>query len=298
MAAWAPRYLRFQARGFSSQAPIFSQGRAGIVRCSPPPEARSHKTPLVFVHGVCHGAWFWRGFQERCAQVGYESYAVNLASLSFGLGSNLSRHAQDVWAALGDNVVESPVIIGHSLGGVVVQEMVQPQYLQGRQVRGMVFMASATRRIYLELLRHWFYVFGTAGLPAFVMAHNFAHLTPDAKAMQNLFFLPSTQRTSLLGDDSIVTMEEYFAKLKKHDVALGALDFCPAKTDFPDVPKLAIVPLQDRAMPPDTQRRLASLAKAELMEVENMGHCLGDEGWETLICAPLIKWLDNHVVSE
>eukprot|EP00927_Polykrikos_kofoidii_P052416 TRINITY_DN46224_c0_g1_i1.p1 TRINITY_DN46224_c0_g1~~TRINITY_DN46224_c0_g1_i1.p1 ORF type:complete len:298 (-),score=27.23 TRINITY_DN46224_c0_g1_i1:239-1132(-) len=297
MIVWLRRSIQYRARTYSTQIATFTEGKAGVVRCSPAEGVR-RQTPLVFIHGICHGPWFWRGYQEQCAFAGYESYSVTLASSSLCLRSIVGKHAEDVWSALAENSVQSPVIIGHSLGGMIAQEMTQSERLQGRAVQGMVFMASKPRRGYTENCRFFMHLLQNAGFPAFVSLQNFASLTPDARAMHKLFFLPSTQETTLLGADARVTMEEYFAKLKTHDAGLGWLDFVPTSTEFLDVPKLVVVPLQDACIPVASQKRLATLAKAELMEIENMGHCIGDEGWERSICAPLIQWLNKNEPTE
>ena len=36
------------------------------------PRAKTHPTPLLFVHGAWHGAWCWENFLSYFAEHGYE----------------------------------------------------------------------------------------------------------------------------------------------------------------------------------------------------------------------------------
>lgn len=84
-----------------------------------------HETPIVFVHGGCHGAWSWEGMQRRLAGRGWSSTALDW--LTHGGSDQLEgndrlrrgiadvRHEIDV--ACG-TLESAPVVIGHSMGGL------------------------------------------------------------------------------------------------------------------------------------------------------------------------------------
>lgn len=110
-----------------------------IIAHQPDGAARAH--PLLFVHGAWHGAWCWdEFFLPYFAQQGYQVYALSLRGHG-GSGGNLR------WARIRDyvadvaQVVQSlpapPVLIGHSMGGFVVQK-----YLEQNSVPGAVLLAS------------------------------------------------------------------------------------------------------------------------------------------------------------
>lgn len=100
-------------------------------------EIRTHRAqreanlkPLLFVHGVCHGAWCWANWQAWWAERGRSSFALSLRGHGAsegreGLnGFKLTDYAQDVERALGQ-IDEAVILVGHSMGGAVVQRAMQ-----------------------------------------------------------------------------------------------------------------------------------------------------------------------------
>ena len=107
------------------------------------PEANPHPTPLLFVHGAWHGAWCWEDhFLPYFAQHGYTSHAVDLRGhgKSEGgdrlRGTSISHYVSDLAQIIG-KLERPPVLIGHSLGGLVVQK-----YLEKHQAPAAVLLAS------------------------------------------------------------------------------------------------------------------------------------------------------------
>ena len=110
------------------------------IRYEPPAERQP--VPVVFVHGAWHGAWCWgEHFLPYFADRGYVSLAFDLS----GHGGSDGRHRlrrtsiADYVADL-DRVLRdldgSPVLVGHSLGTVVVQK-----YLETNPVAAAVLLA-------------------------------------------------------------------------------------------------------------------------------------------------------------
>jgi len=188
------------------------------------------------------------------------------------------------------NGIRAPVIVGHSMGGVVAQEYVQdPQ----RLVRGLVLMATLQRgsplpntHIVLQLLR-------VCGVRSLGTGWNFALNTPDAEAMRKLFFSKETTATTLLDEET--TMEDYFARLKSRDIAYGPFDYFPRSTRWPNAPRLVVIPQDDKCIPVKCQHKLAKSASADILEISRMAHCLGETGWEKSVAAPVISWLDKNI---
>ena len=111
-----------------------------IVRLAP--EYRT-KTPLLFVHGAWHGAWCWdRGFLDFFADRGWNSYALSLRNHGESLprGSlRWTRHSaylEDI-ASVAEGFERPPVLIGHSMGGYLVQK-----YMESHEVAAAVLLAS------------------------------------------------------------------------------------------------------------------------------------------------------------
>ena len=108
------------------------------------PSQLLHPTPILFIHGMWHGAWCWaEHFLPYFATHGYAAYAMSLR----GHGSSEGRERLR-WTSLADYVADvtqiinelekTPVLIGHSMGGMIVQE-----YLESHQTPAAVLLASA-----------------------------------------------------------------------------------------------------------------------------------------------------------
>ncbi len=88
------------------------------------------KETIVFVHGVCHGAWCWEeNFIPYFKELGYDCIALNLPGHEKpGSTQRISYSLNDYVQAL-HQVVEKldkpPIIIGHSMGGMILQRFLK-----------------------------------------------------------------------------------------------------------------------------------------------------------------------------
>jgi len=107
------------------------------------PRGEPDKAPLLFVHGAWHGAWCWdEHFLDFFAARGYRSLAVSLRGHG---NSPAPRPMQfcsmvdlvDDVASVAASLPRRPVVIGHSMGGFVVQK-----YLESHEAPGAVLLAS------------------------------------------------------------------------------------------------------------------------------------------------------------
>ena len=112
-----------------------------IIEASPPGGAAGR--PLLFVHGAFTGAWCWsEHFLPYFAKQGFRACAVSLS----GHGGSPGRERLDR-LSIGDYVRDleqavstiggDPILVGHSMGGFVVQK-----YLERAAAPGVVLMAS------------------------------------------------------------------------------------------------------------------------------------------------------------
>jgi pimeloyl-ACP methyl ester carboxylesterase len=102
---------------------------------------------LLFVHGAFAGAWCWdEFFLPWFAARGYDAHAVSLRGHggSGGRGaldeSSIADYVADV-RLVAEGLAEPPVLIGHSMGGFVVQK-----YLELHAPLAAVLMASVPPR--------------------------------------------------------------------------------------------------------------------------------------------------------
>jgi pimeloyl-ACP methyl ester carboxylesterase len=103
----------------------------------------SDKPPLLFVHGSYCGAWIWaEHFLPFFAEAGWQCMAVSLSGHGLSGGGNqldsfgLGDYVADV-AKAAESLGRPPVVIGHSLGGMVAQ-----RYACRNRAAGLIMLAS------------------------------------------------------------------------------------------------------------------------------------------------------------
>ena len=95
------------------------------------PTGESDKPPVLLVHGAWHGAWCWEdNFLPYFTDKGHETAALDLR----GHGQSPARKAMrwnrirdyvDDVASVAEAFERPPVVIGHSMGGLVCQHLAQ-----------------------------------------------------------------------------------------------------------------------------------------------------------------------------
>jgi pimeloyl-ACP methyl ester carboxylesterase len=159
-------------------------------RCS-----RSHPVPLVFVHGAFQAAWCWdENFLDFFAGHGYRAVAFSLRGHGSSPSSKplrscpIADYVEDLCSVCAD-LAPKPVVIGHSMGGFVVQK-----YLETHDAPAAVLMASAPPRGHLKALTRLLrqrprnrMKFGRTGDPSDLYGNSdgfrrlyFSECTPDA----------------------------------------------------------------------------------------------------------------------
>lgn len=100
------------------------------VLCCEPRGGEPRSTPLLFVHGAFAGAWMWETFMPFLAEDGFRSYAVSLRGHGSSAGRehihwhSIADYVDDV-AAILKWLGEPAVLVGHSMGGFVVQKALE-----------------------------------------------------------------------------------------------------------------------------------------------------------------------------
>ena len=105
------------------------------------PEQRRHALPVLFVHGSFCAAWVWREhFLPYFSAQGFEAYALSLRGHGGSEGdlwsASLEDYVEDLDRAI-ERIAAVPLLVGHSLGGMVVQK-----YLERKPLPGAVLLAS------------------------------------------------------------------------------------------------------------------------------------------------------------
>lgn len=110
---------------------IATQDIGGLEVFSCLPNGNTDKPALLFIHGAFAGGWMWtETFMPHFAAAGHPCYALSLRGHGGSQG-----HEQINWLSIGDyvddvrTVIEAlaidPVLLGHSMGGFVVQKYLE-----------------------------------------------------------------------------------------------------------------------------------------------------------------------------
>ena len=115
--------------------------------------------PILFVHGAWHAAWCWdEFFLDYFAAHGFEAHALSLRAHGASEGrtqlhrSRIRHYVEDV-AAVAAASPSAPILVGHSMGGFVVQK-----FLETHSAPAAFLLASipptGTRSMYARLMRN------------------------------------------------------------------------------------------------------------------------------------------------
>jgi len=254
------------------------------------PEAARDAPPLVFVHGICQASWCWEEhFLPWFAERGFEVHALDLR----GHGASdsdrslrrlrIDHHVADVDAVV-RALERPPVLIGHSMGGLVVQ-----RYLEDHRLPGAVLIApvpvGGVRGATLRTLRRHPLVFArlTLGLhlwplvrtPDLAREHMF---TPDADPAE------TDRHIARLEDDSYLTF-------------LDMLAFRRPRPDRIDTPVMIIAGERDGLFTLDEMMRTAEAYGEAPVVIPGAGHeVMLDPGWE-LAAGAMLRWLEDLPVT-
>jgi pimeloyl-ACP methyl ester carboxylesterase len=171
--------------------------------------------PLVFVHGAWHGAWCWEDhFLDYFADLGFACYALNLRGHGASKGTRdvrfcrVRHFVEDLEEAVA-SIGAEPVLIGHSLGGFVVQK-----YLEKHSARLGVLLGSIPPHGGLRMVKRLM-----RGRPLDVLRSNLVFslkpLFSNARKVRALLFDANTPQQIVencadrLQDDTIVGLFDY-----------------------------------------------------------------------------------------
>ena len=125
------------------------------------PTNRTKQTPLLLQHGAWHGAWCWENWLGHFADLGYEVHALSLPGHGASpLGkSHINLYTLDDYAAclaeVADQISPAPVIVGHSLGGAIVQRFLETRTAPAPVLLATLPMAEPRWREVADAIEQW-----------------------------------------------------------------------------------------------------------------------------------------------
>jgi len=249
--------------------------------------ATEPRATVVLVHGAWHGAWCWHdGFAQRLADQGISTVAPSLrghagSATGYRLNRLRMRDYVDDVAAVVAGLDVPPFVVGHSMGGGLVQQLLaQPDR---PRLAGVALLASmpprGVVRVTTQVATHSPGTFLRANLTL-----NLGRLVATTEQVRALFFTPSTPESVVEAATARVQSESYRAFL---DMLL--LD---RPRPIPvDVPVLVIGAGAD---PIFNAAEVAQTARAwgtEPVMFAGMGHdVMLDDDWET-VADHLAGWI-------
>ena len=248
----------------------------------------SHPVPLLFVHGAWHAAWCWdENFLDLFADRGYRAVALSLR----GHGSSpaqkglrrcsVADYVDDVAEAAAQLPIQ-PVLVGHSVGGFVIQK-----YLEHHTAAGAILVASVpptgVLRATLHIARHHPVPFVKVNASL-----RLAPLVATPELVRDLLFSASTPDKQVITYQQRVQDESYRA-------FLDLLAFNLVKTEQVNrVPMLVLGAENDTIISQRQVRRTAAVYGAEAEIFPNMGHdMMLEPGWQA-VAERIDGWLTTR----
>jgi pimeloyl-ACP methyl ester carboxylesterase len=244
-------------------------------------------TPILFVHGAWHAAWCWENFLPYFAQQGYPSYAISLRGHGASEGRDKIRwhsaahgYVADV-AQIAQTLTKRPILVGHSMGGYVVQK-----YLETHAAPAGVLLASVP-------------VSGTLGFGVrFGLRHpwpflkaqlllNPWHLVETPALMHDTFFSPQV---------SAAEIAQHFARLQPESfrMVLETLLLNLPRPEKVKTPLLVLAAANDRVVSVAEEQATARSYGTEAEIFPNMAHdMMLEPDWQR-VADRILSWLQEH----
>jgi pimeloyl-ACP methyl ester carboxylesterase len=251
------------------------------------PELQRFETPLLFVHGTGHAAWCWdEFFLTYFANHGFNSYAVSLR----GHGTSEGREKLK-WASIADYVSDvaqvvsglttTPVLIGHSLGGLVVQK-----YLEKFAAPASVLVVPSPSEgmflsgFFIFLKQPWL-------LAKVMFKQDYAVMFATPELAKKFLFSPDAELEQIAGFVNRFGPESYWANLETI--------FNLPRVGKIKSPMLVLGAEKDALVSPKKIAKTARVFQADYKIFPNMGHDLMlEKNWQS-VADFMIDWLERRI---
>lgn len=247
------------------------------------PANQTKATPLLFIHGAWHGAWCWaEHFLPYFAEQGYAVYAPSLRWHGQSGGDKSLRwsSAKDYLADIAETAVklpQPPIIIGHSMGGYLVQK-----YLETVNLPGAILLASVPPKgvigTTLRIIRHFPAQFTKVNLKLSLYP-----LVETAVLAQHHFF------SANMPQDKV---QQYFKQLgdESYRTFLDMLLLNLPKPGRVNTPMLVLGGLNDTIFPVNEVNATASAYHTEPHFFPMAHDMMLEAGWEQ-VAEKMLTWI-------
>jgi alpha-beta hydrolase superfamily lysophospholipase len=254
------------------------------------PKNNPRTSPILFVHGMYHCARCREeNFTPYFAEHGFETHAISLRGHGLSEGRDKLR-----WFSIKDylsdldkvvNQIETiPVLVGHSMGGLLIQK-----YLQSNQAAGAVLLGAVSPKgllpVTLRVLARHPLVFLKVNLTL-----NPYHAVGTPERYRELFYSPDFPKTKLSDCFSRIQQEAYRAYI---DMVLLPLNL-PSPIDH--TPILVLGAANDTSISPGEVELTARRYNTQAEILPDIGHAMMlDNGWQS-VADRILVWLNKLAI--
>lgn len=246
--------------------------------------------PIVMVHGAFCGGWAFEAFRAPFEAAGHTVLTPDLRGHGEDAGSvaglSMTDYAKDI-ATLCAGLPEPPILIGHSLGGLVAQ-------LAARRapLKALILLApSPPWGVSGSSMEEAVTAFGLMMGAAFSQS-----ISPDRTLMRtySLDRMPSAEREAAV---QRLRPESGRALWEALNWWLDPFMTTSVGTGPIEAPCLVMVGQRDVVHPPMTARQTAQRLGADYVEMAGMSHwLLGETGWQE-VATQAWDWLERLEVT-
>jgi pimeloyl-ACP methyl ester carboxylesterase len=251
--------------------------------------SEEHPVPLLFVHGAWHAAWCWdEHFLSFFADTGYRALAVSLRGHG---GSPAPKRMQSCSVAdfvedvgsVANGLPTRPIVIGHSMGGFVVQK-----YLETHDAPAGVLLASVPPRgaggfMLRNMRRHPWHTIRSTVTSRSLRVFNSSAL------VREYFYSPTTPEADVV---------RYGARLGEEFVGRATRDMTFRDLPKPEriaTPLLVMGAECDGCLTVEEVRATALAYGTEAEIFPSMGHnMMVEPEWEA-VAHRMHSWIEMHV---
>eukprot|EP00439_Symbiodinium_sp_Y106_P083576 s515_g23.t2 len=266
--------------------------------------AASHvprRATLLWVPGATHdSAAVFQGPMTALADSGYTSVALFLEKSRC---TSLSNYVGQVEDAL-QNLEEPVVLLGHSLGGSIVEVLLARKKDAAAKVQGAILLCPVPVMSFCTYICFFLHLLATffVGVLMVLVSMNVAQLVGGG------YFCRGAQRCQSIGfagNPSIVTItgspqtfqqyHEGIAKVESINLLLGLLGFslCPGKSEDRDKAVSLVAGSGDVLTPLWCHESTAAAWSTDIVSLEGQGHFLSDEDWQSTLLPALKQQMER-----
>ncbi len=246
--------------------------------------------PLLFIHGMYHAAWCWEDYFLPY----FERKGLQATALSFYNHGNSAKRKAFNLLRIGDYVEDvhqvvqtmeqAPILVGHSMGGFVVQK-----YLEKYKAPGAVLMASVPPTgiwgVTFKVMR----IIPGAFLKA-ISTLNLKHIINTNEKYKLLLCSESFDDQKIVEYQKKINTESFLAYIDM----LG-LDLVRKKKHH--IPFLVIGGGQDKVLSKKTIIKTAKNYKTEAIIFEEVSHMMMLSDSYDAVADKIIDWVAKHFIK-